>query len=629
MFLHSGASLHGHEYSSRPAPQPGHRRNPLLRSAFAKPINRTSSYRNSTEIPPAETNPLDDSLPIRRPRPLSEQIPKVTQQVVRFQEPKCDPPTPAKREAMSEDEGSIASDSDASRVSSSPRRTRRRVPRKSTTFLFAHPPPKLRNKQLLIHIRPKLLLQIQQLSANQRPRPIIDVYPSSAVAGFLIAPLLKRFPLIARIKRELGGQDIMLVKSEDYAQASGSESEDDEDDIKSRELLAILSPSRTEDKAEIVQADGTVWIATPRLSGTSSCSYDFVSVDSNGNTITARWVRKQVTTKSLPATPTTARGSTPPPPSVDYKFTFSIIDPNCRRHPIMATLTNSSLDILDTYTTVSQSASRYPPTSPLLSTPISSSTSEESYLERTTRKVEDWQKTFITISAIWVILRHGSSPNYKPADLGTSTPVPPSDTSGVARKRSLSVNTDAAPKVTFAEVSSRRKFPGASLKSDQFVPGVLPRRATSIGAPFMPKRCATDTNPGPASTKPEQGSKNRRPFSGDWSGQANRNVDNSLAAVLDAPLTSSPTEMSAQSSAQTLTPAAPLSKKRRAVSACYSVDAKPFNTGNVEVIEASDSKRNSFFQGPLQDGQKDGQEHKAKNQKLRSLTNWFRKLQGR
>ncbi|KAI1092074.1 hypothetical protein F5B19DRAFT_239042 [Rostrohypoxylon terebratum] len=629
MFLHSGASLHGHEYSNRPVPQPGHRRNPLLRSAFAKPINRTPPYHNSTETPsPSESNSLDNSLDTRRSRPLSEQVPKTSQPVVRFEKPKCDSPTLVKQEAMSEDEGSIASDSDASRVSSSPRRTRRRAPRKSTTFLFAHPPPKLRNKQMLIHIRPKLLLQIQQLSANKRPRPIIDVYPSSAIAGSLIAPLLKRFPLIARIKRELNVQDVMLVKSEDYAQASGSDSEGDEDDIKSRELLAILSPLRTEDKAEIVLADGTVWTATPRPNGMGSCSYEFVSVDSSGNTTTARWVRKQVATKSQPATPTTARGSTPPPPSADYKYTFSIIDPNCRRHPIMATLTNSSLDILDTYTTVSQSASRYPPTSPLLSTPTPSSTSEENPFERTTREVEDWQKTFITISAIWMILRHGSPPNYKPADLGASVLAPSLDTNGVTRRRSLSVNTDMAPKVTFAEASCRRKFPGSALKNDPLGAGVLPRRATSFGAPFMPKRNGTDMNPSQASGSLDQGLKIRRPFSGDWSGPVNRNVDSSLAAVLDAPLTSSPTEMSTENNTRTLN-LTPLAQKRRAVSACYSVDSKAFNSSNVEFAEAPDNKRNSFFQGPLQNDQRDEPDHKAKNQKLRGLTNWFRKLQGR
>ncbi|KAI1100072.1 hypothetical protein F4804DRAFT_57919 [Jackrogersella minutella] len=629
MFLHSGASLHGHEYSNRPALQPGQRRNTLLRSAFATPINRSSSYRTNIESSPDE--PKSPNLRRNRPRPLSEHIPKTPQPVVRFQEPKCN--SLAKLEAMSEDEGTIASDSDASRVSTSPRRNRRRSPRKSTTFLLAHPPPKLRNKQRLIHIRPKLILQMQQLSVNKRPRPVIDVYPSSTIAGSLIVPLLKRFPRIAHIKRELSIQDVMLVRSEDYgAQSSGSESDGDEDDLKSRELLAILSPLRTEDKAEIVLADGTVWVAMPRSNGTNSCSYEFASVDSNGKTTTARWVRKQVATKSLPVTPTAA-GSTPPTPStVDYKFTFSIIDPNCRRHPIMATLTNSSLDILDNYTTVSQSASRYPPTSPLLNTPTS--TSEENPLERTTQKVEEWQKQFITISAIWVILRRGWSPNCKPADFGpltTSTLASLADTSVAARNRSISINVEMTPKPTTAEASGRRKFPSALRISDQFVPGVLPRRATSTGAAFLQKRNTTETDtPDQSSGSSEHGSKKRRAFSGDWGPTvANRNLERSLATTLNSSLTSSPTEISAQSNTSTLAPS-PLFTGRRAVSAYYSADPASLKTGGVELIEKPDVKRNSFIQTIVQDGPRDDQERKAtKHQKLRNMTNWFRRLQGR
>ncbi|KAI0835073.1 hypothetical protein F5Y06DRAFT_143590 [Hypoxylon sp. FL0890] len=625
MFLHSGASLHGHEYSNRPTPQPGQRRNPLLRSAFATPINRSSSYQTSIESSSDERNPPD----LPRARPLSEHIPKVTDPVVRFQEPRCDPTTP-KPEAMSEDEGSIAYDSDASRVSSSARRTRRRSPRKSTTFILAHPPPKLRTKQRLIHIRPKLLLQMQQLSANRRPRPAIDVYPSSAIAGSLIAPLLKRFPRIARIKRELSIQDVMLVKSEDYAaQSSGSESEGDEDDLKSRELLAILSPLRTEDKAEIVLADGTVWVATPRFNGTNSCSYEFISVDSNGNTTTARWVRKQVATKSLPVTPTSAASTPTTPSTTDYKFTFSIIDPNCRRHPIMATLTNSSLDILDTYTTVSQSASRYPPTSPLLSTP--SSASEENPFERTTQKVEEWQKTFITISAIWVVLRHGWSPSYKPADfapLSISNPTSPTDASVAARNRSQSVNSDLTSKLSTPEPGSRRKFPGALRMSDQFVPAMLPRRATSTGAAFIQKRNEIESLD-QANGSPERGcGQNRRAFSGDWGMNiANRNTENSLAAMLDSPSTHA-SEISAQSNASSLAPP-PLSTGRRAVSAYYAIGPLHPKPGDVEFIETPTIQRNSLLQNMVQEAQNDDLDRKVKHQKWRSMANWFRKLQGR
>ncbi|KAI4860730.1 hypothetical protein F4820DRAFT_97058 [Hypoxylon rubiginosum] len=632
MFLHSGASLHGHEYSSRPVPHPGQRRNALLRSAFATPINRTSSYRTSIESSDEPASPKP-----RRIRPLSEHIPKtnVLEPVVRFEEPRCEPATPKpKPEAMSEDEGSIASDSDASRVSSSARRARRRAPRKSTTFLLAHPPPKLRSKQRLIHIRPTLLLQIQHLSANQRPRPAIDVYPSSAIARSLIAPLLKRFPRIAHIKRDLCIQDVMLVKSEDYAaQASGPESDGDEDDLRSRDLLAILSPLRTEDKAEIVLADGTVWFATPRFNGTNLWSYEFVSVDLDGNTTTARWVRKQIATKSLPTTPTSNFPTQPTPSTTDYKFTFSIIDPNCRRHPIMATLTTSSLDILDTYTTVSQSASRYPPTSPMLSRPASP-TGAEPPLERTTQQVEDWQKNFIAISAIWVILRHGWSPNCKPSDFGplsAFSPTSPTDAGVANRNRSLSTNSEMTSKFGIQETANRRKLSGTLRMSDQFVPGLIPRRATSTGAAFMQKRNASEMGSvDQTSGSPEQTFKlNRRAFSGDWGIiKANRSVENSIAAVVDASPASPLAEDPIQSNTSSPVPP-PIPPGRRAVSAYYSVDPMSLKSGDVELCEKPNIERNPVVQITARGVQMDDQDRKAKHQKWRSMANWFRKLQGR
>ncbi|OTB09341.1 hypothetical protein M426DRAFT_6619 [Hypoxylon sp. CI-4A] len=625
MFLHSGASLHGHEYSNRPAPQAGQRRNPLLRSALATPINRSSSYRTSTSTS-TESSPIEPiSLNVRKTRPKSEQFHRTPELVVRFEEPKCDSPTP-KPEAMSEDEGSIASDSDASRVSSTARRTRRRAPRKSTTFLLAHPPPKPRAKQRLIPIRPKLLLQIQQLSANRRPRPAIDVYPSSAIAGSLIAPLLNRFPRIARIKRELGIQDVMLVKSEDYsAQASSSESEGEEDDLKSRELLAILSPLMTEDKAEIVMTDGSVWIATPRFNGPNICSYEFVYVDPNGNTITARWVRKQMATKSLPVTPTSAAPAVPPSPSpVDYKFTFSIIDPNCRRHPIMATLTNSSLDILDTYTTVSQSSSRYPPTSPMLPTP--SSTGEENPFDRTTKQVEEWQKNFITISAVWVILRHGWSPNRKPTDfapLSASSSICSTDMNATARNRSLSMNSELSPKIGMSSGSFRRKLPATLRANDQFVPSVLPRRATSTGV-------AGTVEADQASSIPDRVlQKGRRAFSGDWGAKmANRSAENSLAAMLDSRSSTPPVEAATP---RTPSPVAPptLSRKRHTISAYSSIEPISFKSENVELGEKSSIQGNLPAANIAQESSREDADRKFKHQKWRNMTNWFRKLQGR
>ncbi|ORY61538.1 uncharacterized protein BCR38DRAFT_313552, partial [Pseudomassariella vexata] len=378
MFLHSGAGLHGHEYSNRPSSTSGHttqRRNTLLRSSFATPITRASTYSSadSRSPPPTVTRPVAARNSYLR-QSLPAHSPNTPEPVVRFKEPEHEavvsPSLHNRSESMSEDGGSVdISDSDASHAASSTRRARKRATRKTTTYFLAQPPPKLGIKQRIIHLRPQLLLQLQLLSDGHRPQPAIDVYPSSVLANLAVAaPLLKRFPRLARIKRELSIHDVMLVKSENYnAPSLSSDSDGSEENINKRELVAILSPLMTEDKAEIVLTDGTVWLATPRLNSSGEfCSYEFTTVDDNGHAITARWVRRQAVTKSLPCTPTSTVPAMPrssSPQSLDYKFTFSVIDPACRRHPIMATLTPASLEIQDTYTTVSQSSGRYPPIS--------------------------------------------------------------------------------------------------------------------------------------------------------------------------------------------------------------------------------------------------------------------------
>ncbi|KAH9907231.1 hypothetical protein F4778DRAFT_527772 [Xylariomycetidae sp. FL2044] len=639
MFLHSGASLHGHEYSNRhslPATNVAQRRNTLLRSAFATPMNRASTFQPDTRLPSNDSPKTPSSLP--HTRRLSDSTPlRLVEPVVRFQEPDVTPPTVSKPEAMSEDEGSLVSDSDASRASSSVRRTRRKrtTVRKSTTYLLAHPPPKLRNKQRLIHLRPKLLLQVQQLSAGQRPRPAIDVYPSSAMNGSLIAPLLKRFPRIAPIKRELSIQDVMLVRSEDYGlNGSESDSDADEDNFRSRDLLAILSPLRMEDKAEIVLTDGTVWVATPSHNASGDISYyEFTSVDFSGNTITARWVRKANSVKSTPGTPI----SEMPPSNVSqppgHKFIFSIIDPNCRRHPILATLTNTSLDILDSYTTVSPSASRYPPTSSLLSSPVSSKGDESpGQGGRTTQQVEDWQKSFISISAIWVALRHGWAPNCRPTDIGSpagSVPNSPSIGNRSSRSQSLNCRPETIPKVTTPDLSGRQRCPTAMRTPDQTPPSWLPRRATSTGAAFMHKRRTMQGSDQTGEVDVEKRMKlNRRAFSGDWNPRSqNRSPEQSLAAVVDSSVPQ-PIEFDHSKRTSTLAPP-PLPTGRSAFSMSYPGDAMSPELHSSARQSDHDTRHGDFLLHTTAASDSDDMDRKVKRQKWRNLTNWFRRLQGR
>ncbi len=408
---------------------------------------RTRSPRPCERRPASRGGASPRSLPRSTPEP-----------VVRFrEEPEVVEPPPPPPEPVSEDEASYSASeasylSDTTAAAAGPavagrRQRQRRPPRMSTTYLFAQPAPKPRAaKQLPIHIRPKLVLQLQQLSADRRPRPSVDVFPSSLIAGNVIAPRFsKRFPRLFGVKGELGLHDTILVKSEDYDTNSlDADSDGDEDSLERRELVAVLSPLRREDRAEIVLDDGSVWVATPLPSG----SFDFVHVDEHGNATTARWVRRSIVkAPSAVTVPDSASGAGANPvgaaapaaaaaDSPEHKYTFSVISPQSRRHPIMATLTASTLEILHTYTTVSQSSGRYPPSKPigrsLPSSPLTSpgaapgpmnySTDSDNDdglasppKQRTVYPVDDALKKLIMVTAIWLSLRQGAAGSFKPA----------------------------------------------------------------------------------------------------------------------------------------------------------------------------------------------------------------------
>jgi hypothetical protein len=431
MFLHSGASLHGHEYSTaRTTPTPPPTRIPFLRSALRQqtpepdmrpPVMRASTTPTPTERPPLH-RPMsyhDNSSPSprsSRPRPTSACLPK-RELSVRFKdledlEPEEEVTTPDV--AQSEDEGSIAcsdlSDLSDSSISNKPRRRRKRAPRRSSQFILAHPAPRLRNKQRrLVQTRPRLMLQLQELS-DKRATPTFDIIPSTMVAGSIIIPrLAMRCPRLFRAKPQLGINDLLVVRSEDYDTPTSSNSSDVEDNLDQRDLLAVISPlpHMGDNGAEIVMEDGSTWESSLLPNG----SYEFIGVDERGGIRTARWVKKPVTAPRPPL----YRTNTDTPPSsplpLEEKYTFSIINPDRRRHPIMGSLINSTLEIFDTFNTMSASSGRYPPTRPTLDggndgLPNMAPPKEA----RFTMAVPDDIKLLMVATAAWVQLRHEGWP---------------------------------------------------------------------------------------------------------------------------------------------------------------------------------------------------------------------------
>lgn len=426
MFLHSGASLHGHEYSAtRPSLQQPPRRLPFLRSALRQPPDSETRTTATVAPPPSGPTPrpvsYHEHAPVAprttRPRPTSDYMPR-RELSVRFREPETDDDLPLVESPQSEDEASAAcSDlSDLSDCSSSTRkRTRRkRAPRKSTQFILAHPAPRLRPKQRrLSQVRPRLLLQLQDLT-DKRPTPAFDVLPSSLVVGSAIVPrLAKRCPRLFCAKPVLGLNDLLIVRSEDYDAPASPGSLDAEDCLDQRDLIAVVGPlpHMGEDAAEIVMDDGSTWEASLMANG----SYEFIGVDERGRISTARWVKKAAPALAptfRAATSNASPPSSPAPP--EFKWTFSMIHPDTRRHPIMGTLMSNALDVFDTYNTMSTSSGRYPPTRPTAVDPTGApdwtATNATSAEGRLTKVVPEDIKLLMVVTAAWINLRQEGWP---------------------------------------------------------------------------------------------------------------------------------------------------------------------------------------------------------------------------
>lgn len=422
MFLHSGAGLHGHEYTTqRRSSELVHRKQILLRSSMRQPpVEETRRF----STPFAQTEPRAGQEQARpagnRPTSLPAQARSVSESArhrdhsVRFR----DQPhvTHFSTPVHSEDEESIAEsqwtvDSDVS----SRRRRKQRLPRKSTTFALAHPAPGVRTKQRrLVQFRPKVLLQLQELG-EKRAVPAFDIVPSSQIAGSFIIPVLaKRFPRMFRAKPNLGQNDLLLMRSENYNISTPAVPGNDSNEaMGERDVLAVVSVNTHEctDRAELTFRDGSTWLIQAIANG----SYEMKQVDGSAAPMKGRWVRRLMPLR----TNSMESGVAAPALPMQDKWTFSILDPATRRHPIMGVLTSTSLEIYDNYNTMSTSSSRYPPTKSFGSGNNSMSQEEQQQQslaasvvgeERKTVAVTEYNKMLMTVSATWISLRQAGWP---------------------------------------------------------------------------------------------------------------------------------------------------------------------------------------------------------------------------
>lgn len=290
-----------------------------------------------------------------------------------------------------------------------------------TSFQLAHPPPAIKHRERF-NIRPKILLQLQQTSDATRPIPVFDVVPS-----FVFAPkLARKFPSIFKGKDALGPDDLVIVNCQKYdssddlkGQADGLP---DEDSWDAREVVAaICQPKRkatgVEIPTEICLHHGAIWRASPLSTG----AYEFVSVDEGGNRTIARWVPRPPLIRRRTYN---GQDSSNPPLAEQRRFTFSIINPDSRRHPVIATLTRSSIDVSDQHSVPSVMLRSQSLNSSQFHKPLASENpgvrfNETEPLKTAKVDTDERLRSLILITGIWVAFREGFSPSFqydKPVD---------------------------------------------------------------------------------------------------------------------------------------------------------------------------------------------------------------------
>ena len=386
------------------------------------------------------------------------------------------------------------------------RESRTRRQEQQTSYQLAHPPPTAIHRPRL-QLRPKLLLQLQHLSTSVRPTPTLDVIPSSVYG----AKFARKRPRFSPSKIGLGSNGLVVVKSERYETPGNVEDETrhrtDIEGDDGKEVVGTICPPRKEDsesvgKAEIRLSLGPIWQATALPTG----GYDFVAMDEHGLKHIVRWVRRR-------STRTSTLSPEPPP-----RFGFSVIDPRSRRHPIIASLTQATLDIYNTSTLdgappeqdTSQSSGRR--SSFTSTTPSSVVDGSESSQASSPLQSVELLRNLILVTGIWISFcegwsgdaRHGHGRSSKTltnvgalhSNRGRSTST---TYQGPFRPRSSSFN-DADQLGELPIALSRAGGPAAKEGSNSSsmsykTSANTPRRANSTGVAFMRKAKNADLVP--------------------------------------------------------------------------------------------------------------------------------------
>lgn len=361
-----------------------------------------------------------------------------------------------------------------------------------TSFQLAHPPPAIKHRERF-NIRPKILLQLQQTSDATRPVPVFDVVPS-----FVFAPkLARKFSSIFKGKDSLGADDLVIVHSQKYDSSDDlkgqTDSASDEDSWDAREVVAaICQPKRkaagTDLPTEICLHHGAIWKASPLSTG----AYEFTSVDEAGTRTIARWVPRPPLVRRRTYN---GQDGSSPPLAEQRRFTFSIINPNSRRHPVIATLNRSSIDVSDQHSVPSVMSSSQSLNSSQHHQSLASENAGVHVNQTETPKTamvetDERLRSLILITGIWVAFREGFSPNFHYDKLLDSTAQRMSRSpSHKSRNLSLNITNLGKGRTSGSESPKRELIPTTKSNRGNSPPtqpvGPSPQTTASTGAAFL------------------------------------------------------------------------------------------------------------------------------------------------
>ena len=402
-------------------------------------------------------------------------------------------------------------------------------PKSKTTYRLAHPPP-VSSHRAHLHIRPRVLLQLQRVSKTVRPKPILEVLPSVTFA----TRLARRFPRTFKGKAGLGADDLVIVSSENYESAQPHAQDPGElfEDARweEREIVAAVcqlskDKSGFQGRGEICLNNGALWTASKLGNG----SYEFVMIDEHGLKTVARWVLKSPRQRTTPMAQSRPRS----PSLEERKFNFSVLNPNSRRHAVIGTLDQQSIEVSDRYsnpTVGSKSPGPSTPRTPATggicdgwegqssypwhsdrssvgafdyqmqsSPPLSMKSTEMNLATEHPLEMNESLRTLTLVTGLWVAFQEGFSSSFNGGDLaqGQSTL---SNTGSKHQRRSLSLSTnrpgsEILPSTAKSFLSDRQPKRGVLSHSPSTSvvplaqpakgPQTLPRRTMSTGPTFM------------------------------------------------------------------------------------------------------------------------------------------------